>query len=409
MSASNPEVVVDHTSDSSSPKELHLWSRALLGATTFPWSIRVIGTLLRRSRVLSEGPIRFPQTPHDHGRLRSSLVAAALVYLALTQAWLYVEPSVAEEHDRPVTQSIATPEPGCPGPPLEIEPKLAKALSVSPHLVSQRSCFFLRHMRTVQCGKWWNKMQGEEHSSWKMKDNTNLIWPHPFTEWGAWWFMSDVLHAYEWKRGPITSYAAFSVSVQPWPSPEGFDTSSTGRFLRHQWHPAGKTQDANSKKKKLLTAITCSSSGASVSECTISLYQACVEKTSGREGQLQVMFSPQYQIQGWPHSISNISQVELRLQIRLLSQCIDTLIFRRWLDAGRTRCYIVTAFPWWRLAGRTQSSNPSSHACNHARLVQRLRPLQLWSILFEKKKLKILHLNKPLFAALMNSHSEQCQ
>ena len=56
---------------------------------------------------------------HDHGRLRSSKVASALVYLLLRRPDCTLSRVVAlsaEENDRPVTWSIATPEPGCPGP-----------------------------------------------------------------------------------------------------------------------------------------------------------------------------------------------------------------------------------------------------------------------------------------------------
>ena len=67
------------------------------------------------------GPIRFPQhlfSVHDHGRLRSSrqgfTIDLALRRPDCTLSRLFA--SVAEEYERPVTQPIATPEPGCPGP-----------------------------------------------------------------------------------------------------------------------------------------------------------------------------------------------------------------------------------------------------------------------------------------------------
>ena len=70
---------------------------------------------------LRRDPSRFPQVPFQHSRSRvATLVQAGrTIYLALrrpdcTLSRLFA--SVAEEYDRPVTQSIATPEPGCPDP-----------------------------------------------------------------------------------------------------------------------------------------------------------------------------------------------------------------------------------------------------------------------------------------------------
>ena len=70
---------------------------------------------------LRRDPSRFPQVPFQHSRSRvATLVQAGrTIYLALrrpdcTSSRLFA--LVAEEDDRPVTQSIATPEPGCPDP-----------------------------------------------------------------------------------------------------------------------------------------------------------------------------------------------------------------------------------------------------------------------------------------------------
>ena len=64
--------------------------------------------LPRSSRVLSDGTHpasrKYLFSTHDDGWLRSSSTLSRLFAL------------VAEEDDRPVTQSIATPEPGCPDP-----------------------------------------------------------------------------------------------------------------------------------------------------------------------------------------------------------------------------------------------------------------------------------------------------
>ena len=96
--------------------------RVHLGATTFPSRIQVIGTLPRSSRVLSDGTHpasrKYLFSTHDHGWLRSSRQGRT-IYLALrrpdcTLSRLFA--LVAEEDDRLVTQSIGTPEPGCPDP-----------------------------------------------------------------------------------------------------------------------------------------------------------------------------------------------------------------------------------------------------------------------------------------------------
>ena len=83
-----------------------------------PFHPKQVSTL-ELSYVQRAYPLPADISAHDHGRLRSSLVAAALVYLALRRpdcAFSRLTAFIAEEYDRPVTQSIATPEPGCPGP-----------------------------------------------------------------------------------------------------------------------------------------------------------------------------------------------------------------------------------------------------------------------------------------------------
>ena len=68
------------------------------------------------------GPIRFPQVPFPYPRSRTATVEPGRV---LPHTWplrrfdctlsrLFA--LVAEEYDRPVARSVATPEPGCPGP-----------------------------------------------------------------------------------------------------------------------------------------------------------------------------------------------------------------------------------------------------------------------------------------------------
>ena len=54
---------------------------------------------------------------HDHGRLRSGLLVRTPRVLC-THVGLTVHGAVSTRCDRPMTQSIATPEPGCPGPHL---------------------------------------------------------------------------------------------------------------------------------------------------------------------------------------------------------------------------------------------------------------------------------------------------
>ena len=64
------------------------------------------------------GPIRFPQhlfSVHDHGRQRSDR-GPQHPFLPLRWPDSTSSRLRTEEHDEPVTQSIATPEPGCPGP-----------------------------------------------------------------------------------------------------------------------------------------------------------------------------------------------------------------------------------------------------------------------------------------------------
>ena len=83
-----------------------------------PFHPKQVSTL-ELSYVQRAYPLPADISAHDHGRLRSSLVAAALVYLALRRpdcTFSRLTAFIAEEYDRPVTQSIATPEPGCPGP-----------------------------------------------------------------------------------------------------------------------------------------------------------------------------------------------------------------------------------------------------------------------------------------------------
>ena len=104
-------------SPSNYPARLHL------GATTIPSRIRVIGysadqqqSPLRRDPSASR---RYLFSTHDHGRPRSNQARV------LPHTWPLCGPDgtfsrlfafVAEEHERPVTQSVATPEPGCPDP-----------------------------------------------------------------------------------------------------------------------------------------------------------------------------------------------------------------------------------------------------------------------------------------------------
>ena len=83
-------------------------------------SLMIFGLLtsdhpLTRSRLSVEslnGPIRFPQhlfSVHDHGRQRSDWGSAA-PFLPLRWPDCTLSRLRAEEYDRPVTQSIATPE-----------------------------------------------------------------------------------------------------------------------------------------------------------------------------------------------------------------------------------------------------------------------------------------------------------
>ena len=72
---------------------------------------------------------RFPQVPFQHSRSRVAplVQAGRTIYLALRRpdcTLIRLFALVAEEYDRPVTQSIATPEPGCPDP----HPKSSRSL-----------------------------------------------------------------------------------------------------------------------------------------------------------------------------------------------------------------------------------------------------------------------------------------
>ena len=86
---------------------------------------------------LRRDPSRFPQVPfctHDHGWL-TLVRAGRTIYLALrkpdcTLSRLFA--LVAEEYNRPVTQSIATPEQSCPDPHHRSSRSLLKPW-VSPH------------------------------------------------------------------------------------------------------------------------------------------------------------------------------------------------------------------------------------------------------------------------------------
>ena len=108
-------------------------------------------------------PIRFPQhlfSVHDHGRQRSG---RGPQHTFLPIRWPDCSSSRlrAEEYERPVTQSIATPEPGCPdlhsrsdaGRPLELwvcrhtrEPTVLSRLSCRPPHLNvdrvHRPCLF---------------------------------------------------------------------------------------------------------------------------------------------------------------------------------------------------------------------------------------------------------------------------
>ena len=87
---------------------------------------------------LSHGPTDFPQhlfSAHDHVWLRSNWA----VHRPFT--WPLRRPDCASsrlhsrEYDRPVTQWMATPEPGCPGRHTR-EPKVSSKMSVPPRLLN---------------------------------------------------------------------------------------------------------------------------------------------------------------------------------------------------------------------------------------------------------------------------------
>ena len=110
--------------------------RCTFGATTFPSALGHFGTMRSPLRArphpfLTDPPASF-QCPRSRSSSQGFTIHLALRGPDCTSSRLFA--LVTEEDDRLVTQSIATPEPGCPDPqPRSSKPKLAKALSVSPH------------------------------------------------------------------------------------------------------------------------------------------------------------------------------------------------------------------------------------------------------------------------------------
>ena len=91
------------------------------------------------------GPIRFLQVPFQYPRSRTATLEPGRV-LPYTQPLRRPDctlsrlfASVAEEHDRPVTQSTVTPEPSCPGPALH-QTGACWGLECVTTLGSRRSC-----------------------------------------------------------------------------------------------------------------------------------------------------------------------------------------------------------------------------------------------------------------------------
>ena len=90
-------------------------SRCTIGATTYP---SAFGIRCDENGSIPPTDLPLPASTDDHGRLRSNKAVPRLKNLAITQARLYIEPSppFSSRRVRPVTQSIATPEPRRPGP-----------------------------------------------------------------------------------------------------------------------------------------------------------------------------------------------------------------------------------------------------------------------------------------------------
>ena len=97
-------------------------ARVHLGATTFPSRIRVIGYSAVQQQSPLRRDIRFPQVPFSVPTITDGYARTKqgfTIHLALSRPDCTLRrlfAVVAEEYDRPVTQSIAPPEPGCPGP-----------------------------------------------------------------------------------------------------------------------------------------------------------------------------------------------------------------------------------------------------------------------------------------------------
>ena len=98
------------------------------GATTVPSALGHFGTSALATATaassLPDGPTashKYLFSTHDHGRLRSKLGSSKTFFITKPLrrsdcTFSRLTSLTAEEHDRPLTWSMATPEPGCPGP-----------------------------------------------------------------------------------------------------------------------------------------------------------------------------------------------------------------------------------------------------------------------------------------------------